>query len=242
MAMNELFRDSEWFDGELLSRVHHDFKNDLNLLTNYGEMLSSEDANGESLHVVSKKITGSLNALLAGLRLETGSLTASPEQLEPLVLLEERIDWFRPLFKYVNRDFEFTVERSPGSLRYDRQFLRLVLDGLLLLSAEEPDGKTKVTVSGTTGSSPSKCFITVRNTNPPWVKERTPELERVLRHESLQELVSKFSSRIALFLHSIRRLLETQEGNLEIPSVRDDGVILEAIVRHQDLGPRSNGR
>lgn len=189
------------------------------------------------VHVVSKQLTASINALLAGLRLESGGLTPSPEPLDPLALVRERLDWFGPLYEYVGRDVELTVEDPPSELRYDRQFFRLVLDSMLVLGSEEPEGETEIAITGTTESGRVKCFFTLLNSNPPWQSNRTAELETTLRHGTLEELLSTFSSRMGLFLYSAKVLLESQGGNLDMSSDTSDGVELEAVFRHRKLGP-----
>jgi hypothetical protein len=237
ITLNDLLQEPDLFDDEVLSTIHHDLRNDLNLLTNYSEILDSNGSDGEVVHVISKKLAGSMNALMISLRLESGALEPSPEDLDAVELAEERIDWLRPLYDHLDRNFIFTVENSPSRFTIDHQFLELIFDSLLILGSEEPEGETEMILSGKTESAPDHHSITLRQNNPPWREERTAELENTLREEPLQKLVSNFSARVGLLLHTVRMLLETQGGHLDISSAQDGRVLLRAMLRPRTPEP-----
>lgn len=221
---------SEWFSDRTLSPIHHELRNDLNLLTNYSELMKHNTNDAHKILMVSRKLTNSIEALISSLRLQAEEFQPQPEKIPLKSFIDERINWFQPLFDYLEKDLTLELDGSPQTVTLDRRYFELILNSLLVESSEPPGGSARINISEACDSNQWTLQLDVQEHDRPWGENTVEELRDYLTAESPSELVNKFSPGTGLRLFGVHELVNRHGGRFVLKGRENNGVIFRCLL------------
>ncbi|MFB6347547.1 MAG: sensor histidine kinase [bacterium] len=221
---------SGWFNGEILSPVHHELRTHMDLLTNYSEMLPDGTEDKDKINVTSKKLTNLIDTFISGLRLESTDYQPQPESLSIQSIVEERIERLKSLYNFFGRTIKTDFEEAPTEVTWDRRFLILLIDTLLVECAEPADGTSFVALKRPDASSNESAILEVQDFKRSWGARRQEHLRQGLSQETPEELVNKFSPETGLRLYTAQQLLERQGGEFRAVTEARPGAVFRCYL------------
>ncbi|MCI0584095.1 MAG: ATP-binding protein [Chloroflexi bacterium] len=157
---------------EFLSRMSHELRTPLNSVIGFAQILELDGLEGDQAESVDhilrsgRHLLTLINEVLDISRIESGTLSTSPEPVAIGDAVHEAVELIRPLV----RDRGLTVEvrmsdGRPGHVLADRQHLRQILLNLLsnAVKFNRPAGTIEVGVEPTDGE---RCRISIRDEGP----------------------------------------------------------------------------
>ena len=174
-ALKQAKRDADRANrakSEFLSKMSHELRTPLNAILGFGQLLQLEDLTGEQAESVDHMLNGGrhllalINEVLDISRIETGSLSLSPEPVDVMEIVKDTVDLIGPLAA----ERQITVE-APGPagggwrVQADRQRLKQVLLNLAsnAVKYNRHGGSIRVSCQA---ASPGRVAVAVEDSGP----------------------------------------------------------------------------
>jgi len=157
---------------EFLSKMSHELRTPLNAILGFGQLLQLEDLTGEQAESVDHMLNGGrhllglINEVLDISRIETGSLSLSPEPVDLLEVVKDTVDLIGPLAAERQIEVAAPGQAGPGwTVRADRQRLKQVLLNLAsnAVKYNHHGGTIRVTCEA---AARGRVAVTVQDSGP----------------------------------------------------------------------------
>jgi signal transduction histidine kinase/ActR/RegA family two-component response regulator len=174
-ALEQAKRDADRANrakSEFLSRMSHELRTPLNAILGFGQLLQLDDLTEQQEESVDhmlrggRHLLGLINEVLDISRIESGSLSLSPERVDVLELVKDTVDLIRPLA--AEREIEVQTPSATGrplAVEADHQRLKQVLLNLASNAVKYNHHAGSIRVA-CQAPSPGRVAIAVQDSGP----------------------------------------------------------------------------
>ncbi len=225
---------------EFVSLASHQLRTPLSAINWYTEMLLAGDAGQPSdmqvqylneVYASSQRMVGLINALLNVSRLELGTFTVEPEDIDPKAEAEQVISELKPNFAEREQVFDFTSTSPIPGVMFDKKYLQVIYQNLLSNASKYTPEKGKITlhiepvvggqiVAGHT--IPDKGFLSVVSDTGYGIPVSSKDkiFTKMFRAENI---VEKDTEGTGLGLYIVKEIVDYCEGMIWFESREDRG-------------------